>query len=95
MITKEIYKISTMSRISLIIIIQIRQQSLSTVRTKVLIIFREINFFRLLFSKINILKMNDLLFAIKNIIIIELKLNYKIIFLITFLNFIIKKINHK
>ena len=69
-----------MSRISLIIIIQIRQQSLSTVRTKVLIIFREINFFRLLFSKINILKMNDLLFAIKNIIIIELKLNYKIIF---------------
>ena len=84
-----------MSRISLIIIIQIRQQSLSTVRTKVLIIFREINFFRLLFSKINILKMNDLLFAIKNIIIIELKLNYKIIFLITFLNFIIKKINHK
>ena len=80
MITKEIYKISTMSRISLIIIIQIRQQSLSTVRTKVLIIFREINFFRLLFSKINILKMNDLLFAIKNIIIIELKLNYKIIF---------------
>lgn len=77
MITKEIYKISTMSRISLIIIIQIRQQSLSTVRTKVLIIFREINFFRLLFSKINILKMNDLLFAIKNIIIIELKLNYK------------------
>ena len=84
-----------MSRISLIIIIQNRQQSLSTVRTKVLIIFREINFFRLLFSKINILKMNDLLFAIKNIIIIELKLNYKIIFLITFLNFIIKKINHK
>ena len=80
MIAKEIYKISTMSRISLIIIIQIRQQSLSTVRTKVLIIFREINFFRLLFSKINILKMNDLLFAIKNIIIIELKLNYKIIF---------------
>gem|GEM_PF-344796 len=80
MITKEVYKISTMSRISLIIIIQIRQQSLSTVRTKVLIIFREINFFRLLFSKINILKMNDLLFAIKNIIIIELKLNYKIIF---------------
>ncbi len=78
-----------MSRISLIIIIQNRQQSLSTVRTKVLIIFREINFFRLLFSKINILKMNDLLFAIKNIIIIELKLNYKIIFLITFLNFII------
>lgn len=76
MITKEIYKISTMSRISLIIIIQNRQQSLSTVRTKVLIIFREINFFRLLFSKINILKMNDLLFAIKNIIIIELKLNY-------------------
>lgn len=76
MITKEIYKFSTMSRISLIIIIQIRQQSLSTVRTKVLIIFREINFFRLLFSKINILKMNDLLFAIKNIIIIELKLNY-------------------
>ena len=69
-----------MSRISLIIIIQNRQQSLSTVRTKVLIIFREINFFRLLFSKINILKMNDLLFAIKNIIIIELKLNYKIIF---------------
>ena len=69
-----------MSRISLIIIIQIRQQSLYTVRTKVLIIFREINFFRLLFSKINILKMNDLLFAIKNIIIIELKLNYKIIF---------------
>ena len=69
-----------MSRISLIIIIQIRQQSLSTVRTKVLIISREINFFRLLFSKINILKMNDLLFAIKNIIIIELKLNYKIIF---------------
>ena len=69
-----------MSRISLIIIIQIRQQSLSTVRTKVLIIFREINFFRLLFSKINILKMNDLLFAIKNIIIIELQLNYKIIF---------------
>ena len=69
-----------MSRISLIIIIQIRQQSLSTVRTKVLIIFREINFFRLLFSKINILKMNDLLFTIKNIIIIELKLNYKIIF---------------
>lgn len=80
MITKEIYKFSTMSRISLIIIIQNRQQSLSTVRTKVLIIFREINFFRLLFSKINILKMNDLLFAIKNIIIIELKLNYKIIF---------------
>ena len=80
MITKEIYKISTIYRISLIIIIQIRQQSLSTVRTKVLIIFREINFFRLLFSKINILKMNDLLFAIKNIIIIELKLNYKIIF---------------
>ncbi len=76
MITKEIYKFSTMSRISLIIIIQNRQQSLSTVRTKVLIIFREINFFRLLFSKINILKMNDLLFAIKNIIIIELKLNY-------------------
>ena len=35
--------------------------------------------------------MNDLLFAIRNIIIIELKLNYKIIFLITFLNFIIKK----
>ena len=69
-----------MSRISLIIIIQICQQSLSTVRTKVLIIFREINFFRLLFSKINILKMNDLLFAIKNIIIIEPKLNYKIIF---------------
>ena len=65
MITKEIYKISTMSRISLIIIIQIRQQTLSTVRTKVLIIFREINFFRLLFSKINILNMNDLLFAIK------------------------------
>ena len=80
MITKEIYKISTIYRISLIIIIQIRQQSLSTVRTKVLIIFREINFFRLLFSKINILNMNDLLFAIKNIIIIELKLNYKIIF---------------
>jgi len=76
LITKEIYKFSTMSRISLIIIIQNRQQSLSTVRTKVLIIFREINFFRLLFSKINILKMNDLLFAIKNIIIIELKLNY-------------------
>ena len=75
MITKEIYKFSTMSRISLIIIIQIRQLTLSTVRTKVLIIFREINFFRLLFSKINILKMNDLLFAIKNIIIIELKLN--------------------
>ena len=69
-----------MSRISLIIIIQIRQQSLSTVRTKVLIIFREINFFRVLFSKINILNMNDLLFAIRNIIIIELKLNYKIIF---------------
>lgn len=80
MITKEIYKISTIYRISLIIIIQIRQQSLSTVRTKVLIIFREINFFRLLFSKINILNMNDLLFAIKDIIIIELKLNYKIIF---------------
>lgn len=80
-----------MSRISLIIIIQNRQQSLSTVRTKVLIIFREINFFRLLFSKINILKMNDLLFAIKNIIIIELKLNYKIIFF----NYIFKFLEFK
>ena len=78
-----------MSRISLIIIIQIRQQSLSTVRTKVLIIFREINFFRLLFSKINILNMNDLLFTIRNIIIIELKLNYKIILF----NYILKFYN--
>ena len=84
-----------MSRISLIIIIQIRQQSLSTVRTKVLIIFREINFFRLLFSKINTLKMNDLLFAIKNIIIIELKLNYKIIFFNYIFKFYNKKIVQK
>ena len=42
---KNVYKALAISRISPIIIIQIYQQTLSTARTKVLIIFREINFF--------------------------------------------------
>lgn len=42
---KNVYKVLAISRISPTIIIQIYQQTLSTAHTKVLIIFREINFF--------------------------------------------------
>lgn len=42
---KNVYKVLAISRISPTIIVQIYQQTLSTARTKVLIIFREINFF--------------------------------------------------
>ncbi len=42
---KNVYKVLAISRISPTTIVQIYQQTLSTARTKVLIIFREINFF--------------------------------------------------